>query len=80
MSEVEELRRRLEALVAEAREAGRYEELRAAWLELATSAEPSPGEAEDVPQRFGLVGHSPAMRELFELLERVAPTDVPVLV
>lgn len=30
--------------------------------------------------RHGLVARSPAMAELFDLLERVAPTDVPVLI
>jgi DNA-binding NtrC family response regulator len=29
---------------------------------------------------FGLVGRSPAMQRLFALIERVAPTDLPVLV
>jgi transcriptional regulator with GAF, ATPase, and Fis domain len=30
--------------------------------------------------RFGMVGHSPAMLKLFQLVERVAATNVPVLV
>lgn len=33
-----------------------------------------------LPARFGMIGASPAMLELFDLLEKVAPANVPVLV
>jgi len=32
------------------------------------------------PGRFGLIGRSPAMRELYFSIERVAPVDIPVLI
>lgn len=34
----------------------------------------------DGPMRFGMVGSSPSMQRLFDLLERVAPSDVSVLI
>lgn len=34
----------------------------------------------DLPAFHGIVGDSPAMRALFERIERVAPIDVPVLI
>lgn len=34
----------------------------------------------DGPMRFGMVGASPPMQRLFDLLERVAPSDVSVLI
>jgi len=37
-------------------------------------------DADSIPGRFGMVGASPAMQSVYELLERVAPTDVPVLI
>ena len=33
-----------------------------------------------IPMRFGMVGASPPMKRLFDLLERVSPSNVPVLV
>ena len=72
---------RLEALVAEARSADVAAELGPTLARLAREvvvSDPAPpGEA---PSRFCMVGDSPAMHELFDLLERVAPSDVPVLV
>jgi transcriptional regulator with GAF, ATPase, and Fis domain len=82
MSPADELRARLAEVVAEARAAGRLDELEAAWSELmaaAPAAAPAP-EAAPLPGRFGLIGDSPPMRELFALLERVAPSDVSVLI
>lgn len=34
----------------------------------------------DVAGRFGMIGSSPAMLEVYALLEKVAPSDVPVLI
>jgi len=34
----------------------------------------------DLPGRFGMIGASPAMERLFGMLERVAKSDVPVLI
>ena len=36
--------------------------------------------AADPPGRFGILGESPAMRALYERLERVLPSSVPVLI
>jgi len=53
----------------------------------AVSKDPAAGGARDSvaddeapPARFGMIGDSPALRAVFELLERVAPSDVSVLV
>lgn len=75
-----ELRERLVALVAEARAAGRLDELRADFEDLARHEPQTPEAADQLPGRFGLVGASAPMLALYELIERVAPTDVPVLV
>ena len=75
-----ELRGRLEALLEEARAAGELAAL--SDLLLAAAREPWLAErtAGTFPGRFGLVGDSPAMHALYGLLERVAPTDVSVLI
>ena len=74
---MDDLRAKLEALVAQARADGRMAELEAAWREL--SAAPA-AETPAAPMRYGLVGDSPKMRALFDLLKKVAPSDVSVLV
>jgi transcriptional regulator with GAF, ATPase, and Fis domain len=75
----------LERMLAEARAAGRLAELRAllsAALERAApAAAPEPAAAgPELPGRFGLIGDSPGMKKLYDLIERVAPSDVPVLI
>jgi sigma-54 dependent transcriptional regulator len=75
---MDDLRRQLAALVAEAKAAGRFAELEAAWRELQSSPAAAPAAA--VPMRYGLVGDSPKMRALFELIGKVAPSDVSVLI
>ena len=76
-----DLRERLERLIAEARERGLADELQGWWEEL-RAAEPRVPAADGaaIPMRFGMVGDSPPMRALFELLAKVAPSDVSVLV
>ncbi|MEZ6005147.1 MAG: sigma-54 dependent transcriptional regulator [Planctomycetota bacterium] len=75
-----QLEEQLQSLVTEARNAGLsgrlVHHLQRAALD---AAEPVTGPGE-IPQRFGMVGSSPAMRALFSLLERVAPSDVSVLI
>ena len=76
-------RKDLERLLVEAREAGELAALSsvldAAARESAALVAPKPG-ADDVPERFGLVGDSDGMCRVFGLIERLAPSDVPVLV
>ncbi len=72
----------LEALGERARRSGRWAEWRAALERQLAAGEPKSAPAREgaPPGRFGLVGDSPAMRALFAELERVAASDVPVLV
>ncbi len=70
------LEERLAALVDEARAAGSLDALCARWDEL-VRPRVTAGEAAG---RFGMIGDSPKLRAVFDLLERVAPSDVSVLV
>jgi transcriptional regulator with GAF, ATPase, and Fis domain len=79
----DELRARLEALLAEAREAGELEALRPvleAALREARGPAASGGRSKRIPMRFGMVAGSPAMQKVFDLLERVVASDVAVLI
>ncbi len=83
----DELEARLARLVEEARGAGRLPELERAFERLVRAIAPvtdSIGTAGDgtpsVPMRFGMVGDSAPMRAVFELIAKVAPADVPVLI
>lgn len=69
------------AWLAAADAAGEGAELRAALrglLDAGPAAEAV--QVGELPQRFGMIGAAPAMQKLFGLLERVAPSDVPVLI
>ena len=77
----EELRARLKALLGEAREAG-LAETAEDLLDLLEDPAPDkpPASDDELPMRFGMVGASPPMQEVFSLLERLAPTPVTVLI
>ncbi|MEQ1893159.1 MAG: sigma-54 dependent transcriptional regulator, partial [Planctomycetota bacterium] len=70
---------RLAALRAEAVLEQRADELAAALWETLDALR-APEVAGEFPGRFGLIGDSPPMRAVYELIEKVAPSDVPVLV
>jgi len=67
--------------LAAAKAAGRDEALRAALQATLTPAAPAAPEGlGELPGRFGMIGASPKMRTLFDLIDRVRQSDVPVLV
>jgi len=74
-------REQLEALIASARDAGVLEELQPVLREMLEQSGPDdePDET-SIPQRFGMVGASPPMKRMFELIERILPSDVAVLI
>ena len=76
----DELRETFERLLADARAAGRLPELEG-WLEeLRVAPAASAVDGTPIPMRFGMIGDSPPMRALFELVAKVAPSDVSVLI
>jgi len=82
----------LDRLLAEARDRGELERLVARANEALHGPSPAGGAAAGAPGgsgepdrsavsgRFGMIGASPPMLELYDLIERVAPTGVPVLI
>jgi transcriptional regulator with GAF, ATPase, and Fis domain len=81
-ADVTDLTERLRALLDEARAAGRLAELLPVLEgELRKNrAVGTPTAKGKTPMRYGMVGDSPAMHKVFELLDRVVPSDVSVLV
>jgi transcriptional regulator with GAF, ATPase, and Fis domain len=80
---------RLEALAAQAREAGQEALFLAALARLRAREVASadvrevasePLGAKKVPQRYGMVGDSPAMRAVFGLLDKVVGSQVSILI
>ncbi|MBM3977791.1 MAG: sigma-54-dependent Fis family transcriptional regulator [Planctomycetes bacterium] len=83
MSGSDELDARFEALLADARASGALQELAPRWrtrLEEPAPARRPPGAREEFPGRFGMLGDSPKIRAVFDLLERIRKSDVAVLV
>ena len=77
------LEERFDAWLEEARAAGALTRFAGRLRTAADEAEdatPAPPEVSEVPSRFGMVGASPALQAVFKLLEKVAPSDVAVLV
>ncbi|MFN0242586.1 MAG: sigma-54 interaction domain-containing protein [Planctomycetota bacterium] len=75
----------LEVLVARARATGRLDALALAFARLTAAADaraPSVDMAAsgELPMRFGMIGASEPMRAVFELIAKVAPSDVSVLI
>jgi len=69
------------AWIAAADAAGEGAQLRAELRDLVARGAGVPATpAGELPMRFGMIGESPPMQKLFDLLERVAPSNVPVLI
>jgi transcriptional regulator with GAF, ATPase, and Fis domain len=90
---LEGLRADLKVLMERARRSEGYEEFLGILAKTAAEAREGEARAEDtppaaraggadepVPMRFGMVGDSPALKKVFELIAKVAPSDVSVLV
>ena len=78
----QDFRARLDELLGEARQRGYLSELRDVLSDLLAETTPRPraASADDFPRRFGMIGDSEAMQRVYHLIERVAPTDVSVLI
>jgi len=78
-----DLQERLKTLLDEARVSGALEGLRPLLAEALEEAQAQTAQAADsgkVPIHFGMVGDSKPMRAVYALLEKVAPSDVSVLI
>jgi len=79
-----EFRARLEELLRGAREAGVLAELRPVLADVLERPDDDPareaGAKQAIPRRFGMIGASPAMGRVFELLEKIVHSDVSVLI
>jgi len=75
-----ELAKRLEALLQEAREAGQLEALRPQLAAAARAARTAKASTTNAPGKFGIIGASEAIQRVFDLIERVGPSKVSVLI
>ena len=82
VSKLEDLLARLEAVVAEARDAGLGAEVQPLLARLAagTVTVRDEGTPDAIPQRFGMIGDSEKMHTMFALLDKVAGSEVSVLI
>ncbi len=79
----DEFKARLEQLLRDAQSAGVLDELRGVIQDLLDANTYSEVVADDdspLPERFGMIGNSPAMRQVFGLLEKIASSEVAVLI
>jgi transcriptional regulator with GAF, ATPase, and Fis domain len=77
----ENFEQRMTSLLEEARAAGKLNELRVMFQAALESEEESSSDGSGAaPERFGMIGASPAMNKLYNLLERVVVSDVAVLI
>jgi transcriptional regulator with GAF, ATPase, and Fis domain len=77
------LRARLAELWQAASDAGLQAELETEWQRLrvdARKAAGAPAAGDAFPGRFGIIAASPAMAVVFDLIEKVAPSNVSVLI
>ena len=71
----------LEAWLVAARAAGKEAAFRkAVEAVMAIPVPAAPENSAELPGRFGMIGASPKMQTLFDLIERVRQSDVPVLI
>jgi len=81
MSDLDGLKQRVREVVEAARAADVLPELDAFWkAELRPRVQSADAGSEPIPMRFGIVAGSAAMEPIFELIEKVAPANVAVLV
>lgn len=82
MSEADELRSELRGLFERAQSSEDFMALSDEWRRLIVKRADAWGRKAlgDSPGRFGMIGGSPQMNAVFDLIERVAPANVPVLV
>lgn len=78
-SGLDELKERMARLWADAQQAGCADEVAAEFKRLTRVAEVDLQSGE-IPKRMGMVGDSPAMQAVLDLIEQVAPSEVPVLI
>ena len=71
---------RLELLLKEAREAGASELLRPVLMKAVRGARETAAMSPDFPGRFGIIGASDEIRRVFDLIEKIGPSKVSVLV
>jgi transcriptional regulator with GAF, ATPase, and Fis domain len=80
VSSAESREQQLRELVSAAREAGEFDVLDRTWRGLLIDQARAAFDEDESLGRFGMIGRSAPMTEVYDLLERVAPANVSVLV